>query len=261
MTEFADAAFGSRPGRWPLPGASTPTQLWLRAVAAGGQGRYGAALADLDALERTRSPGALASLAASTRASFLRQLGGHTVARGWDARAWATAGDDATAGADALAGLAADALGVGRYALSARLLARAEDVVGRAAVREGRLPVRLAWVRAEHAMFTGDGAAAVDHARRAVGLATGLGSVRHDTKSRIVLAAALCAAGDLGGSRAQADDALAATDRHGLVPLRWAVACLLADIGSSVHPPSRIAAVRDASADLVEHRGGAWSAR
>jgi len=261
MTDLTDAAFGAHPGRWPLPGAATPAQLWLRAVAAGGQGRYGAALADLDSLARTRPRGALASLADSTRASFLRQLGGHRVARGWDARAWATAGDDAAAGTDALVGLAADALGVGRFALSGRLLARAEDVLRAGAIAEGRLPVRLTWVRAELAMFTGDGATAVDHARRAVDLASDLGSVRHDVKSRVVLAAALCAAGDVDGSRVQADDALTAADRHGLVPLRWAVACLLADVGSSVHPPSRIAAVRDASADLIAHRGGTWSAR
>ena len=38
------------PGRWPLPDAVSPTELWLRAVAAGGQGRYASARADLAAL-------------------------------------------------------------------------------------------------------------------------------------------------------------------------------------------------------------------
>src|SRR6187399_3570674 len=111
MAVLANAAFGDAPGLWPLPAATTPTELWLRAVAAGGQGRYGAALTDLDALLRTNTRGALASLGRSTRASFLRQLGGHRAARGWDGRAWACAGSDVTAGADALVGLAADALG------------------------------------------------------------------------------------------------------------------------------------------------------
>ncbi|MFZ0833086.1 MAG: hypothetical protein WAM92_08390, partial [Mycobacterium sp.] len=37
---LAAAAFGDDPGRWPLPAATTPRELWLRAVAAGGQGRY-----------------------------------------------------------------------------------------------------------------------------------------------------------------------------------------------------------------------------
>jgi hypothetical protein len=258
MTDFADAAFGGQPGRWPLPPASSPADLWLRAVAAGGQGRYGAALADLEALGRTHTRGALASLACSTRASFLRQLGGHRAARGWDGRAWAAAGSEVTAGTDALVGLAADALGVGRFALSAQLLLRAGDLLG---AGSGRLPIRLAWVSAELAMFTGDGAAAVGHARRAVDLASDLGSARHDTKSRVVLAAALCAVGDLDASREVADDALSSAQGLGLVPLSWAVACLLADIGSAVHPPSQIAAVRDASAELVRHRGGAWTAR
>ena len=47
---LANAAFGDDPGRWPLPPASTPHELWLRAVAAGGQGRYGSAMADLAGL-------------------------------------------------------------------------------------------------------------------------------------------------------------------------------------------------------------------
>jgi hypothetical protein len=258
MTDFADAAFGKHPGRWPLPPATAPADLWLRAVAAGGQGRYGAAVADLDALGRTHTGGALASLAHSTRASFLRQLGGHRVARGWDGRAWAAAGPDVTAGTDALVGLAADALGVGRFALSAQLLLRAGDLLGAGI---GRLPVRLAWVSAELAMFTGDGPAAVAHAERAVDLASELGSARHDTKSRVVLAAALCSTGNIEASRTVADSALATAAELGLVPLSWAVARLLADIGSAVHSPAQIATVRDASADLVGHRGGAWTAR
>jgi len=258
MTDFADAAFGEHPGRWPLPAATTPTDLWLRAVAAGGQGRYGAAFADLDELGRTHPRGALASLAYGTRASFLRQLGGHRVARGWDGRAWAAAGSDADVGTDALVGLAADALGVGRFALARRLLLRAGELLGGGG---GRLPIRLAWVGAELSMFTGDGAAAVGHARHAVDLASDFGSARHDTKSRVVLAAALCAVGDLAASRDVGDDALARAQGLGLTPLSWAVACLLADIGSAVHSPSQIAAVRDASSDLVRHRGGAWTAR
>ncbi|KAA0098571.1 hypothetical protein CIW49_11600 [Mycolicibacterium sp. P1-18] len=258
MTDFADAAFGEQPGRWPLPPASTPVDLWLRAVAAGGQGRYGAAVADLDALGRTHTRGALASLAYGTRASFLRQLGGHRVARGWDGRAWAAAGSDVTAGTDALVGLAADALGMGRFALSTHLLRRAGDLLG---AGTGRLPIRLAWVSAELAMFTGDGAAAVGHARRAVDLASNFGSVRHDTKSRVVLAAALCSTGNIEASRTVADDALVTAQQHGLVPLSWAVASLLADVGSAVHSPPEIVAVRDASAGVVVHRGGAWTAR
>ena len=170
---------------------------------------------------------------------------GTTRPASWDGRAWARAGSDVDAGADALIGLAADALGVGRFAASHRLLRRASELLGREA--PGRLPVRLAWVSAELAMVTGDGAAAVGHAERAVDLAERIGSVRHAVKSQVVLAAALCSAGDYDASRRVADEALAATERLGLVPLSWALACLLADIGSAVHSPSEIVARRDVS--------------
>ena len=74
---LANAAFGDDPQRWPLPQASTPHDLWLRAVVAGGQGRYGSAMADLDGVLRLQRGGPLVSLAHSTRASLLRQLGCH----------------------------------------------------------------------------------------------------------------------------------------------------------------------------------------
>ncbi|HYO00898.1 MAG TPA: hypothetical protein VET27_02950 [Mycobacterium sp.] len=259
MSPFVDAAFGDDPGRWPLPAATTPVELWLRAVASGGQGRYGSALTDLESLGRTQPHGALASLAFSTRASFLRQLGGHRAARTCDGRAWAVADSDVPAGADALIGLAADALGVGRFALSGRLLLRAEDLLARDT--SGRLAVRLAWVRAELAMFTGDGTTAVEHAQGAAELASRWGSARHSTKSQVVLAAALCSVGDVEASRRVADAALQASERLGLIPLSWALACLLADIGSADLGPSRIAALRDRLADVVRHRGGTWTAR
>jgi hypothetical protein len=259
MNVLVRAAFGDDPGRWPLPAAQTPSQIWQRAVAAGGQGRYAAGFTDLEALGRLSGSGPLSSLGLSTRASFLRQLGRHADARTWDGRAFALAGSDPDAGADALIGLAADALGVGRFDASARLLRRARELVADGA--PGRLPVRLGWVSAELAMFTGDGAAAVGHAERAVGLAASTGSARHAVKSDVVLAAALCSAGDLGASRRVADATLAATEGLGLIPLSWALACLLVDIGSAVHPPDRIAAIRDESADTVRRRGGVWAAR
>ncbi|MCH9641389.1 MAG: hypothetical protein K0U71_06770 [Actinomycetia bacterium] len=252
------AAFGSDPGRWPLPPAVTPYELWLRAVAAGAQGRYASALSDLDRLQRGATPGPLASLALSTRASFLRQLGWHDRARSLDGQAVALA-DAATSAADALIGLAADALGVGRFAASARALQRAADVVADSTA--ARLPVRLSWVSAELAMVTGNGVSAVADAERASQLAATLDSVRHAVKSRVVLAAALCSRGDIDAARREADEALRQTGSFGLVPLRWAVASLLADIGSEEHSQAELAALRDESAETVKRRGGVWRPR
>ena len=258
---LADAAFGPDPGRWPLPDAVSPTELWLRAVAAGGQGRYASARADLAALLRRCPPGGLGSLALSTRASFLRQLGWHPVARGVDGRAFAHAGDDPEAAVDALAGLAADALGVGRLAASAALLTRAEQIHRRADAPPPRLGIRLAWVNAELSMAAGDGHAAVRHAVRGVERAERAAPAlsRHRVKSDVVLAAAPCCSGDLSAARAVADTALAATMVHGLVPLRWALACLLVEVDSDAHSNSEVADIRAAAAEFITRHGGRLS--
>lgn len=258
---LADAAFGDRPADWPLPSATTPDQLWLRAVAAGGQGRYGAAYRDLAALRRTAATGRLASLAMSTQGSFLRQLGWHSVARGWDGRALALAGGDPEACADALIGLAADALGVGRFAAAATLLARTDPLLASPnSAMPDRLPVRRRWVAAELAMARGDGDAAVRHAGEGVELAAAMtvGSPRHRVKSEVVLAAALCCAGNLERARAVADAALATTGPLGLLPLRWALTCLLIDIGSVTFAAHRLHEIRDVCAGQVRRAGGTW---
>lgn len=250
---LAAAAFGSEPGSWPLPAATTPHQRWLRAVAAGGQGRYASARADLWAL--LREPGPLTSLAHSTQASFLRQLGGHNAARGWDGRAAVLAGADDEARADALIGLAADALGVGRFAASATLLDRIPQI------NTGRLAVRRSWVSAELAMMSGDGQTALNHAETACELAGTGASMRHRIKSEVVLAGALCCASRIASARAVADAALDDTARLGLVPLRWALACLLGDIGSVTATAAQLHVIRDDCATLVSHRGGQWQHR
>jgi hypothetical protein len=256
-SELAAVAFGDQPGRWPLPAATTAHQQWLRAVGAGGQGRYGSAYADLAALLGAAPSDRLSSLAHSAHASFLRQLGWHSLARGWDGRAWALAGDDPEAAGDALTGLAADALGVGRLAAAAALLQRADPFVAQATPR---LAVRKAWVAAELAMFGGHGGVAVRIAEVAIELAaTTLGSARHRAKSHVVLAAALSSSGALDRAQDVADAALELTGQLGLVPLRWAVACLLVDLGTET--PTRIAELRDLRDDCarrVEHWGGAW---
>ena len=259
---LADAAFGADPGRWPLPQAGSPEELWLRAVAAGGQGRYGSARADLGHLLRCGS-GRLPALAWATLGSFLRQQGWHEQAARGDGRAFAHAAGDVEAGVDALAGLAADSLGVGRLAGSAALLERAQRLHDRADAPPPRLAIRLAWVSAELAMAAGEGESAVRHARRAVDLVclSAPALRRHAVKSQVVLAAALCSAGDRDGSRVVADAALAQAGEAGLVPLRWAVACLLADIGSDRLSPAEVDLARAADAAFVTRHGGRWNSR
>ena len=256
---LANAAFGADPQRWPLPQASTPHELWLRAVAAGGQGRYGSAMADLAGVCRLQRDFPLVSLAHSTLASFLRQLGWHDRARRWDGLAMALAGSDQQAGADALIGLAADALGVGRFAASASALRRAGELLTGSV--PPRLPVRLAWVSAELAMASGDGPTAVGHAERAIELAATSGSARHAVKSDMVLAAALCSARDIDRSRKVADAALDAAGGLGMIPLQWALACLLADIGSACHSASHMMRIRNECAATVRRRGGDMAGR
>jgi hypothetical protein len=252
---LAAAAFGELPATWPLPAARTAQQLWWRAVAAGGQGRYDSAYHDLAVLRRTVAAGRLASLAHSTHGSFLRQLGWHAVARGWDGRALALAGSDPEARADALIGLAADALGVGRFAAAATLLARVDD-----GPVPDRLPVRRGWVAAELAMASGDGESALRHAEEAVRWAEAMSvkSVRHRVKSDVVLAAALCSAGRIERARAVAEAALEATGRSNLIPLRWALACLLIDIESVTFSTQKLREIRDICAGQVRRAGGAW---
>jgi ATP/maltotriose-dependent transcriptional regulator MalT len=150
---------------------------------------------------------------------------------------------------------------MGRFRASARLLERAESLLERAAdptTVPARLPLRLGWVAAELAMVSGDGCGAVRHAERAADLARTSRSARHRVKTDMVLAAALCSAGNTARSRLVADDALAATGRHGLIPLRWALACLLADIGSDIHTPEQLHSIRDGCVVTVERAGGVW---
>src|SRR6266571_2238760 len=119
---FAEAAFGDRPGiaAAELPAAADAVESWLRGIVLGGQGRYAAARAELRRTRRLARDPMLWSLAASTEASLLRQLGWHARAAAVDGRALALAGRApagpgaaaaAEAMCDGLTGLAADALG------------------------------------------------------------------------------------------------------------------------------------------------------
>ncbi|MBF6465047.1 hypothetical protein IU427_07590 [Nocardia beijingensis] len=253
---LAEAAFGADPGRAAadLPPASDALGGWYRAVVLGGQGRYAAARAELRRVcNHSRDP-VLLSLAGSTEGSFLRQLGWHERAAAFDGRAAAVIlaadpGTEATAvggappepGAylpgradaicDALTGLAADALGTGRLALAARLLRRSAS----AARQYGagwRPAIRLGWVSAETALATGDFESAAEHAAGALELADRSPSVRHQVKSRLLVAAADVARDARGASGVSAEDVAAQCREHGLLPLRWACAMLRAGSGT-----------------------------
>jgi hypothetical protein len=252
-----DAAFGADPGRWPLTTATSARERWLRAVAAGGLGRYAIAAAELGAVQRVERRGPLASLALSTQGSFVRQLGGHDAARAWDGRALAVADSDMEASVDALLGLAADALGVRRFAASGALLERAHDVLDES-LAPARLPIRSQWVAAELAMAQGDGVTAIAHAEHATELADRQPSMRHRAKSQLVHSAALCCAGQIEHARETAWHVLSLTEQHALVPLRWAAASLLSDITDTDVEREDAIAIRDASAEFVRRAGGVW---
>lgn len=256
------AAWGAEPGLWPLPAATSPRERWHRAVALGGQGRYSAALAELDALEVDRTPSvAQKSLMASTRGSWTRQMGWHAVAARHDGAAIAMAGlvDDTDsaemceARCDALTGLAADRLGVGRFGASDALLSRCEIVLRRQPVAEQlwRQQLRLHWVRAELAMYSGDGRSALRHALVARERAADTDSLRHRAKTDLIVAAAYSAIGDSTRARKLAHNVLDICSEHGLVPLQWAAAMLSNGLGEVETAPAIVAEC----AEVLRSRG------
>jgi hypothetical protein len=96
-----------------------------------------------------------------------------------------------------------------------------------------RTAVRIDWVRAESALYTGRAADGEDPARRALDRAREAGSVRHVVKSRLVLAVVRAVAHPNGAVLTELDAVAEAADRAGLLPLsvpaRWAGADLSGD--------------------------------
>ncbi|MGH3439698.1 MAG: hypothetical protein ACRDRN_24995 [Sciscionella sp.] len=218
---------------------------WLAAVALGGQGRYAAAAGLLAPLVTGPDP-VTAALAGATLASHRRQLGGHAVARSWDSAAirrlgcelaaTPVAGDPDPDGIDAdgalhdvLLGLAADAIGLGRPAPATRFI----EAAWLRCHPGWRGQVRAGWVTAELALATGSTAAAVEAAERAVELVQPVDAPRHNTKSGLVLAAALATQGtERGRGRAATllDRAVSTSLERGFLPLLWPSALLLAEL-------------------------------
>ncbi|BAH54502.1 hypothetical protein [Rhodococcus opacus] len=257
------AAFGADPGASPLPDSDVPVERWMRAVAWGAQGHYGRSRAELDALTRGgAAEPAVVSLAWSTRASLLRQLGWHAVASGFDGRALALVGTDPGAAfgvlavqarCDALTGLAADALGCGRLALGRRLLDRcAEHLDAHDLGALWRQHVRRHWVSAELFLAAGDFTAARRHAETAAEISEAAGSVRHHVKSDLLRSASMTGDSDSGPAARLAADVVDRCDRYGLIPLKWAAAMLLGGVTSD----SRAETVCKECEAVIRARGG-----
>lgn len=233
----------------------------MSAVTLGGQGRYAAAHTVLDRLLRETTSGPVASLAWSTHASLLRQMGRHRQASALDGRALAAvAGVDGVrdllvtaARCDAITGLAADALGCGRTALGWRLLGRCrEDLAGYGEGELWRQYLRLGWVGAELALAEGDFATAGRHARSACAIAEKFESVRHRIKSDLLRAATMTGDRDVRPAVDLAQDVLVRADGQHLVPLKWAASMLL----SGVTFDSSWETERVACELLIRSRGG-----
>jgi hypothetical protein len=211
------SAFGDRPEVPPRVGTSgvgdPPEQRWLAAVVLGGRGRYGAAWALLEPMVHCPCvPAVVRAHAAVTRASHLRQLGGHRMARRWDgvglaaALSAASGGvpeevgpdgpglDSAAARVDALLGLAADAVGLAEFALAERLLGQVEPLA--AAHPSWRPKVRLHWIRAELALSVDEPGVALEQAERALAVSREAGATRHEVKSQLVRVVARSCVGE-----------------------------------------------------------------
>jgi len=253
-----------------LPAVSDPFAGWVRAVGLGGQGRYGAARAELARVLRSGPDPVLFSLAASTRGSLLRQLGWHAAASGWDGRAAAAvlpglvadapvpgaAPDRVDAACDALTGLAADALGLGRLELAARLLERTRALLGDDEAVRVRARIRLCWVGAEAALAGGEATRALPQAEAGLRLAETTPSVRHRIKSALLVAAATAAAGDLDRAAVLAGSVAERTGEHGLLPLRWATAMLRSGVAATLAERTRAAAEANVCEQMIVHLGG-----
>ncbi|BDH58894.1 hypothetical protein [Tsukamurella sp. PLM1] len=239
------AAFGADGG--PVgPAASPAGRTWLRAVALAGRGRFAAARSLTSAI----ADGPFASGARCLEASMLRQSGRHRAASGPDGAALALAMSEQPKSSltvascvDAAVGLAADALGTGRYALARRLLERADEFLAapadRASVLVGGGPSGSEpwWtVPGPSAPGLGVGRAGgvlgrprggADAVAGLLAADPGLGRPRHHAKTLLIAGSAAMVVGDSDRSRALVAEAYCVAAESGLNPLQWAGAKLM----------------------------------
>lgn len=232
-----------------------PELRWAAAVARGGSGHYAAAAALLDGVRRDPAAGVvLRAHATVTRASHLRQLGGHRAAAALDGAALRLVLPDAGAPRDP------GPWGLDRAATAAALLRRAGPWCG---PRGHRTRVRYGWVRAETALVAGDPAAALGAAEEALAGALALGSARHVLKSRLVRAVAAGVAGrDRAGVVAALDAVAADALAHGLLPLHRPALLARADLaGPGPDGASEPAGGGPDAVPVGPHRGRAGADR
>ncbi|MFT3899470.1 MAG: hypothetical protein QM728_04380 [Gordonia sp. (in: high G+C Gram-positive bacteria)] len=230
---------------------TSPRSAWTGATALGHRGEIARGRTVLDDLEAALEHSgavddrALASLAQSTRGSWLRQSGRHRLALGRDGVAVYRAVDAGgpfprhpwlrAALADGLIGLAADCLGLGRFDGSTRMLERAVELLDATPDPDdwwtgSRVRLRHRWVTAENALYRGDADTARREAAAAVASARDCPSPHHRIKTDLIAAAASAAAGDPAGAAASARDVVDEARSEALVPLEWAGWQLLAGL-------------------------------
>ncbi|MBO0854992.1 MAG: hypothetical protein J2P18_14665, partial [Nocardia sp.] len=93
------------------------------------------------------------------------------------------------------------------------------------------------------------------HAQVAAAAAQELGSLRHQVKSALLVAAAAAAAGDFDRGREIAAAVDAQCAEHGLLPLRWATAMLRSGVAEP-GDARRAAADAAAAERILAARGG-----
>ncbi|MGN6331472.1 MAG: hypothetical protein ACTHOD_07445 [Motilibacteraceae bacterium] len=282
LARLTSAGFADSTARGDQVTVTVDRARWLLGVCLGAAGRYGAALRTLAPLlaadpapDRSGARPALPALAAATVASLHRQLGRHAAARMLDRHARDLTDLEPPAGArpdlavarfDAELGLAADAVGLGEPDTARAHLERAEAVlivpvggrgVGRHAAPEAcwRQAVRLAWVRAEVGLLTGQPDLAVQESRAALALAEAAGAPRHVAKSALFLGVALREAGQPAAARTALRRAAALAAALDARPLCWPAHAVLAELELAEgggDGPRRADAHRRAAADVVQ---------
>ncbi|MFC7753874.1 hypothetical protein [Tsukamurella soli] len=264
-----------------------PDGDWSRAVALAGTGRF--AGARVLAARLAARTGVWSSAGLCLRASMLRQTSRHRAASAVDGAALAAAlAGSATALAwpadpiarafavDALVGLAADALGTGRFALARTLLDRAGTVYSRMDAPPGTSPpadlgpapwwttdraaLRRAWVTAETAVYTGDTRGSATAADDLAARDPGPARPRYHAKNALIRAAALAASGRPDEAVAAARCGYEVAADHGLRPLEWAGARL---VGALVGGPEgrRLGGEADRIASLLAREGAVFGSR